>query len=148
MSNIDLTAMAQRYKAMLEDLASKVNGEKDEKSNTYDVQFAYNGINCVAVFDYDDPPFVRIICPNFYPEQRIPDGKLPAVTVALMKSNMKCKGAKLILSRDNTDVSATLEFLEQADEKGAGVLKMETLGRYLQMLFSAVMYARVAFDSQ
>ena len=145
---IDPEKMAERYKAMLNVSGTDVSGEKDEGSNTYDVKFDYKGMKFVAVFDYDDPSFVRIICPNFYPAQELPKDKdkLSAVIAAVMKSNSKCKGAKLFLSRNNTDVSAVIEFLEQADSTGAGILNQDTLDRHVAMLLHAVLYARVAFD--
>ena len=86
-----------------------IHDEWDGESATWDVYFKQEGKTLMAVFDADDPYFIRLILPNFY---SLDDPKEQASALLhTQEANRKCKGAKVYMNSAKNDVVATCEFL-------------------------------------
>lgn len=138
--------LAARYKDILFDLgypAKPADEYNREEDSDYALLVTYNGLKLLCVFDGDDPSFVRIVVPKFFPEPAIPDEKIGPVAALVNDINRTCKGVKVYIEGlkegQQPDVTASVEFLDQLTEAdGVGTLDAKAITRYLSMLENGV----------
>ncbi|MVW72497.1 MULTISPECIES: hypothetical protein [unclassified Bordetella] len=104
----------------------------DDSAQTADLIFKVEGRNYILIADADDPDFVRLVFPNFWPLES--DEEFAAALQAISMVNGRCKGAKIHANSANDNIIVTTEFLISATDPQ---LPSGLFVRYIRMINNA-----------
>ncbi len=120
MKTLNMEKLVQAYCEGLDGLGLKHEG-KAESENGAVVRFTDGNGKFLLIFDKEDPGFVTVLFPNFYPIET--EEEYVNCVMAATKATGDLKSAKIMVDFEDKQVSVAAEYFDYTIEEKAQLLK-------------------------
>lgn len=120
MKTLNMEKLVQTYCEGLDALGLK-HEDKAERENGVVVRFTDGNGKFLLIFDKEDPGFVTVLFPNFYPIET--EEEYVNCVMAATKATGDLKSAKIMVDLEEKQVSVSAEYFDYSIEEKAQLLK-------------------------